>query len=199
MAAVDLEGTADWSEGRIFTVEALSAFAAASGGLTREADASDIRDSDSERSAALSPLSLEQIISSNLVPEIWTVLVKESSKAVESQGEDIAFMELQGVSYVWRTDQFLDWGLPDTKQIGLIAQNVEAVIPELVITESKGYKAVSYGKLTAVLVEAIKELKAENKTLKMENEKLKAKLDTEIDHQQSQIDEIRALVERFSG
>ena len=115
MAAVDLEGTADWSEGRIFTVEALSAFAAASGGLTREADASDIRDSDSERSAALSPLSLEQIISSNLVPEIWTVLVKESSKAVESQGEDIAFMELQGVSYVWRTDQFLDWGLPDTR------------------------------------------------------------------------------------
>ena len=46
------------------------------------------------------------------------------------------------------------------RQIGLIAQEVEAVFPELVKTDSQGYKAVSYEKLTAVLVEAMKEQQA---------------------------------------
>lgn len=44
----------------------------------------------------------------------------------------------------------------------LIAQEVEKVIPELVYTDDKGYKAMSYDRLTAVSVEAIKELKAKN-------------------------------------
>lgn len=47
-------------------------------------------------------------------------------------------------------------------------------------TGSDGYKSVSYDKLTAVLVEAIKELMSENHTaleqLKNENESLKAQL-----------------------
>ncbi len=49
-------------------------------------------------------------------------------------------------------------GLPKDKQIGLIAQEVEKVFPELVSTDSEGYKSIAYGKLTAVLIEAIKEL-----------------------------------------
>lgn len=74
--------------------------------------------------------------------------------------------ELRGVSYKWKTDQYPDRGFRDTKQIGLIAQDVESVLPELVSTDSKEYKAVSYDKLTAVLVEAVKELKVENEELK---------------------------------
>jgi hypothetical protein len=53
----------------------------------------------------------------------------------------------------------LEWlikGFSDDKQIGLIAQDVETVLPELVKTGTDGYKSVSYAKLTVVLVEAIK-------------------------------------------
>ena len=42
--------------------------------------------------------------------------------------------------------------------IGVIAQQVEQILPELVTTRDNGYKAVKYEKLTAILIEAVKEL-----------------------------------------
>lgn len=53
----------------------------------------------------------------------------------------------------------------DGDQIGLVAGDVEAVLPGLVRSDSDGNKLVAYSRLTAVLVEAIKELKAENEAL----------------------------------
>jgi hypothetical protein len=43
------------------------------------------------------------------------------------------------------------------QQIGFVAQEVEEVCPELISTDSKGYKSVCYSRVTAVLVEAIRE------------------------------------------
>ena len=54
----------------------------------------------------------------------------------------------------------------DNREIGVIAQDVEKVLPELVSTNEQGYKSVDYTKLTPVLIEAVKELKAENELLK---------------------------------
>ncbi|MEN8156910.1 MAG: tail fiber domain-containing protein, partial [Bacteroidota bacterium] len=66
-------------------------------------------------------------------------------------------MNLRGVTYRWDTDN-PDAGTSDeSTQIGVIAQEVEAVFPELVTENPDGYKGVSYGKLSAVLIEAIKE------------------------------------------
>jgi hypothetical protein len=48
--------------------------------------------------------------------------------------------------------------------IGVIAQEIEAVLPELVTTRDNGYKAVKYEKLTAVLIQAVKELSERVKT-----------------------------------
>jgi hypothetical protein len=48
----------------------------------------------------------------------------------------------------------------------LIAQDVEQVLPELVATDSDGYKAVDYSKLPLLTIQAVKELKAENDGLK---------------------------------
>ena len=64
---------------------------------------------------------------------------------------------LKGVSYLWKTDEHPGRGFGKGKQIGLIAQDVEKVVPELVTTDDKGYKSISYDKLVPVLVEAIKE------------------------------------------
>ena len=50
--------------------------------------------------------------------------------------------------------------------IGVIAQEVEEVLPEIVSTRDNGYKAVYYEKLVPLLIEAIKELKSEVDELK---------------------------------
>jgi hypothetical protein len=52
------------------------------------------------------------------------------------------------------------------KSIGLIAQEVEKIIPEVVSTNENGIKGIAYGNLIGLLVEAIKELTEEVKTLK---------------------------------
>lgn len=45
------------------------------------------------------------------------------------------------------------------RQMGLIAQDVEKVFPEAVITDEKGTKAINYGQLMGAVVEALKELR----------------------------------------
>ena len=52
------------------------------------------------------------------------------------------------------------------KDIGVIAQEIEKVLPEIVSERDTGYKAVNYQKLTALLIEAVKELKGEIDELK---------------------------------
>ena len=52
------------------------------------------------------------------------------------------------------------------RRAGLIAQDVEAVLPEVVQDHENGYKTVAYGPLIGLLVEAIKELSDEVKQLK---------------------------------
>jgi hypothetical protein len=57
---------------------------------------------------------------------------------------------------------------PDKKHIGLIAQEVELIIPEAVgINEFDNIKCISYNSIIAVLVEAVKQLN--NKVLNLEN------------------------------
>jgi len=54
----------------------------------------------------------------------------------------------------------------DIKSIGVIAQEIEKVIPEVVREDDKGMKSVAYGNISGLLIEAIKELKAEIDLLK---------------------------------
>ena len=73
-------------------------------------------------------------------------------------------MQLQGVTYK-RND------VSDPKtQIGVIAQQVEPILPEVVLTaeDEMGTKSVDYAKMTAVLIEAVKELKQEVTHLKQQ-------------------------------
>ena len=54
----------------------------------------------------------------------------------------------------------------DDRKVGVIAQEVEEVLPEVVNTNGDGMKSVDYGKMVGVLIEAIKELKQEIDELK---------------------------------
>ena len=55
--------------------------------------------------------------------------------------------------------------------VGVIAQEVENVLPQVVITRENGYKAVQYEKIVPLLIEAIKELQDEVNNLKKINNK----------------------------
>ena len=54
----------------------------------------------------------------------------------------------------------------DEREVGVIAQEVEKVLPELVKEGPDGMKSVAYQNLVAVLIEAVKDLKAEIDNLK---------------------------------
>jgi hypothetical protein len=54
------------------------------------------------------------------------------------------------------------------RHMGLIAQEVEPIVPEVVSTDEHGMKSVSYGSLVGILIEAIKDFKAEMDLLKSE-------------------------------
>ncbi len=69
-------------------------------------------------------------------------------------------MKLRGVRYHWRIDEYPEQEFEDGNQIGFIAQEIEQLFPELVLTDKQGYKSVDYSKLTPVLVEAMKQQQA---------------------------------------
>ncbi|MDP6097251.1 MAG: tail fiber domain-containing protein [Gammaproteobacteria bacterium] len=68
-----------------------------------------------------------------------------------------AILQLQGKTYHWKEDT----AFTNKQDIGLVAQEVEKVFPELVAEDEQGYKGIAYSKLTAVLIEAIKEQQAQ--------------------------------------
>ena len=83
-------------------------------------------------------------------------------------------MQIRGVTF--RPNQTaLDLGIVDKEEVGVIAQEVQQVLPQLVTGSAyEGYITVKYEKLTALLIEAVKA-------------------------QQQQIDDLKALVARHCG
>ena len=73
---------------------------------------------------------------------------------------------LQPVHYSWRAAEFPERHFGDTRTYGLIAQDVEQTLPELVTTGDDGFKAIDYSKLPLLTIQAVRELKAENDGLK---------------------------------
>ncbi len=65
-------------------------------------------------------------------------------------------LNLQGVSFKWKTDFRTKAHLTNREQIGFIAQDVEKSIPEVVTKDQKGIKSVAYSDIIPVMVEALK-------------------------------------------
>ncbi|MBL0134595.1 MAG: tail fiber domain-containing protein [Chitinophagaceae bacterium] len=102
---------------------------------------------------------------------------KKNIQLIESPMEKLK--QLNGVTYEYRKDDFPQMGFSDMEQVGLIAQEVEKVFPQLVVTDDKGYKAVDYVKLVPVLIESTKAQQSQ------------------IDKQQQQIEELQKLVKQL--
>ena len=98
---------------------------------------------------------------------------------------------LRGVRHDWRRDDFTNRRFPEGESIGFIAQEVEKVVPELVEVESDGYRKVKYAKVTALLVEALREAHEESEKLGSENAELQQRVAT--------LEERLAAIERMLG
>jgi len=68
-----------------------------------------------------------------------------------------------GYSFVWNNEK---QNIYNGKDYGVIAQEIEEILPELVQNRENGYKAVKYDKLVSLLIEGIKELSKEVQELK---------------------------------
>ena len=89
-------------------------------------------------------------------------------------GSLVKLNQLRGVSYTHKATFIKERGLSDGNQIGFIAQELEKVFPEFVVTSTDGYKAVDYARLTPVLVESLKEVNAKLEAQQAEINELKA-------------------------
>ena len=74
-----------------------------------------------------------------------------------------AVKKLNGVLFDWKKSYIDERGGEDgyfvrKKDVGVIAQEVEKVLPEAVAQRSDGIKAVKYDRLTCLLIEAVKQL-----------------------------------------
>ena len=88
------------------------------------------------------------------------VRLKENVVLIEGALDKVKSM--RGVEFDWIANEEIH---PNHgHDLGVIAQEVEAVLPTLVQTRENGYKAVKYDKMVAVLIEAVKEL-----SIKVEN------------------------------
>ena len=97
------------------------------------------------------------------------VALKENIQNIPSASEKI--IQLNGVLFDWKQEYIDNNGGEDgyfvrKSDVGVIAQDVEKVLPEIVGTRPNGIKAVKYDRLCALLIEGFKEMKQEIKQLK---------------------------------
>ena len=93
--------------------------------------------------------------------------LKDNLTPIENSLDKVG--QLKGYEFDWNDKQQVHTG----HDVGVIAQEVEKVVPEIVETrEHDGYKAVKYEKLVPLLINAINELKAEIEELKDINNKV---------------------------
>ena len=88
------------------------------------------------------------------------ITLKENIEVIPNALDKVS--QIRGVTF---TRKDLD---DESRKSGVIAQDVEKVLPEVVTTNEDGIKTVAYGNLVGLLIESIKELKAEVEELKKE-------------------------------
>tara|TARA_E500000305_G_scaffold35638_1_gene27084 strand:- start:13 stop:540 length:528 start_codon:yes stop_codon:yes gene_type:complete len=108
------------------------------------------------------------IYAGNNITAFSDIRLKENIKPIENAIEKVS--AINGVTFTRIDDE------EDIKYAGLIAQEVEEVLPEVIRENRDGYKTLDYGNVTGLLVEAIKDLKEEINTLREEVNDLRSQI-----------------------
>jgi hypothetical protein len=110
------------------------------------------------------------------INETSDIRLKKNIKPIQNAMETI--LQLQGVTYEWK-----DTTTAQGTQLGLIAQQVEEVIPYVVATDQEGYKSLQYSVLVALLIEGVKDQQVQIEELQQQ-----------VSAMQQELDEIKALL-----
>lgn len=106
---------------------------------------------------------------------------------------------LRGVTFDWNRAAHPSHEFSAERQLGFIAQEVEAVLPHVVSRGSDGALSVDYGRLTPVLVEAIKALRSDNQQLRDQHEaailSIRAERDAELAALRGRLARLEALLD----
>jgi hypothetical protein len=119
-----------------------------------------------------------------VVPASTAGIIEAANDVIAFSSSDIRFKEnvtpiqnalfkvqqIRGIEFDWISDK--EHHAYDGHDVGVIAQEVEKVLPEVVTTRESGYKAVKYEKMIPLLIEGIKEQQEQIETLKERIEKL---------------------------
>ena len=90
--------------------------------------------------------------------------LKTNIEVIDSALDKVS--NIRGVKFDWNETALEMYPDRTDRDVGVIAQEIEKVLPEVVADRDNGYKAVRYEKLVPLLIEAIKELKQEVDELK---------------------------------
>jgi len=104
------------------------------------------------------------------------IRLKENITPIESALEKVS--NIRGVSFDWKRAAIKESNFPEGRHYGVIAQEIEKVLPEVVSTGTDDTKSVAYTEIIPVLIEAIKE-----------QQKI-------IENQQAQIQKILSLINK---
>jgi len=85
-------------------------------------------------------------------------------------------LKIEGIYFDWRNDEFPQKKFSRSRDMGVIAQDVQKVFPEAVVVDKKGYFSVAYSKLVAPLIESVRELFSNEKELRREVASLRENL-----------------------
>ncbi len=130
----------------------------------------------SSQPASFSNLNVSGTITASSVTTSSDRRLKENIEPLKDALDSV--LAVQGVTYQLKSEHSTP---APHRHIGFIAQDLEKVLPELVMTDANGMKSVNYGGMSAVLVEAMKKLKADSdsriQALEKENQDLKKRLE----------------------
>lgn len=84
-------------------------------------------------------------------------------------------LKMNGMSFEWKTEEYIDKGFEKGRHFGVIAQDVERILPEIVNSRQDGSKNVAYTEIIPILIEAIKEQNKQIEQLKSKVEELQSR------------------------
>jgi hypothetical protein len=142
---------------------------------------------DGSRSNALTLYKNGNLTIAGSLTENSDVRLKEDVQPLEGTLERV--LRLVPIRYHFRAGT----GHPAGARIGLAAQAVEPLFPELVARNGDGYLSLSYANLSAVLVRAVQEQQAEIETLRQRNRELESELAALRASQSEILRRVRAL------
>lgn len=102
------------------------------------------------------------------------VRFKENIKPLNAGLE--AVKNIQAYEYTYKTGEFPQNNLPAGSQTGIMAQELENLLPLAVKEDSQGMKYVNYASLAPLLIEAVKELSQKVDLQEQQIQTLKAEL-----------------------